>query len=110
MGDGRRIPRLKSMAQFLPNLVILFRGLMRDPRVPRRSKILLGVAAAWLVSPIDLIPEFIPVLGPLDDVIVAALVVRHLLRTAGEAVIAEHWRGSDDSMRMVLRIAGFGSR
>lgn len=109
MCAGHRMSRLKEMARFLPNLVILFRGLMSDPRVPRRSKILLGVAAAWLVSPIDLIPEFIPVLGPLDDVIVAAFVLRHLLSTAGEDVIAEHWRGSEDSLRTVLRIAGFGS-
>src|SRR5437899_1490691 len=79
----------RELATLLPNLLKLFKGLIRDPRVPRRSKVLLAVGAAWVASPIDLIPEFIPVLGPLDDAVVAALILRHLLRTAGREVIAE---------------------
>ena len=70
----------KEIALLIPNLLILFRGLARDPRVPRRSKWLLVIGAVWIASPIDLIPEFIPVLGPLDDAVVAALILRHLLR------------------------------
>ena len=83
----------RELAAFIPNLAILFKGLLRDGRVPRRSKLLVGFAVAWIASPIDLIPEFIPVAGPLDDAIVAALVLRHLMRRSGPEVLREHWRG-----------------
>jgi uncharacterized membrane protein YkvA (DUF1232 family) len=69
---GRRTVS-RQLATLLPNLLRLFRALLRDPRVPTGSKALLWFAIAWFVSPIDLIPEFIPVLGPLDDAVVAAL-------------------------------------
>jgi uncharacterized membrane protein YkvA (DUF1232 family) len=97
------------VAGLLPNLLVLFKGLMGDPRVPRRSKILLVVAAAWVASPIDLIPEFIPVLGPLDDAVVAALVLRHLVRRAGGDVVAEHWRGDPATLDRILRLFGSGN-
>jgi uncharacterized membrane protein YkvA (DUF1232 family) len=100
---GRRTAA-RELAAFLPNLLVLFKGLIRDPRVPRRSKVLLGVGVAWVVSPIDLVPEFIPVLGPLDDAVVAALILRHVLRTAGDGVIEEHWRGDPETLRRVLRL------
>lgn len=96
----------RDIAMFLPNLILLFRGLLRDGRVPRRSKWLLIVGLAWLVSPIDLIPEFIPVVGPLDDVIVAALLLRHVIRVAGREIVDEHWRGSEGSLRTIYRLAG----
>jgi uncharacterized membrane protein YkvA (DUF1232 family) len=89
---GRR-SAARELASFLPNLLVLFKGLLRDPRVPRRSKFWVVFAVVWIASPIDLIPEFIPVAGPLDDAIVAALVLRHLPRTAGAPVVREHWRG-----------------
>src|SRR2546427_11322868 len=89
---GRRAAA-KEFAAFLPNLAMLFRGLIKDPRVPRASKALLVFGAAWIASPIDLIPEFIPVLGPLDDAVVAALILRRVLKAAGASVVAEHWRG-----------------
>jgi uncharacterized membrane protein YkvA (DUF1232 family) len=98
---GRR-SAAREAAALLPNLILLFKGLIGDPRVPRRSKWLLIVAAAWVASPIDLIPEFIPVLGPLDDAVMAALVLRHLLRTAGRAVVAEHWRGDPSTLDHLL--------
>jgi len=68
---------------------------------------LLGLAAVWLVSPIDLIPEFIPVLGPLDDAVVAALVLRHIVKVAGREVVAEHWRGEESTLDRILRVAGY---
>jgi uncharacterized membrane protein YkvA (DUF1232 family) len=89
---GRKA-QAREIAGLVPNLVVLFRGLVRDPRVPRRTKGLVWFALAWLVSPIDLIPEFIPVLGPLDDAIVAALVLRHVLRRTERDVLVEHWGG-----------------
>lgn len=98
---GRRTAA-REVATLLPNLLKLFKGLVRDPRVPRRSKFLLILGAAWVASPIDLIPEFIPVLGPLDDAVVAALILRHLLRSAGRDVVAEHWHGDPATLERLL--------
>ena len=67
---GRK-EQARALATLIPNLVVLFRGLLGDPRVPRSSKAWLWFALAWILSPVDLIPEFIPVLGPLDDALVA---------------------------------------
>jgi uncharacterized membrane protein YkvA (DUF1232 family) len=72
---------------------VLFRGLLRDPRVPRSGKLWVAFAVVWIASPIDLIPEFIPIAGPLDDAIVAALVLRYLLRRTSDDGLSEHWRG-----------------
>jgi uncharacterized membrane protein YkvA (DUF1232 family) len=102
---GRRTAA-RQLATLLPNLVRLFRALLRDSRVPTGTKILLGLAIAWFVWPIDLVPEFIPVLGPLDDAVVAALVLRHVLRKAGRDVIAEHWSGDQVTLGVLLRVAG----
>ena len=102
---GRRTAA-KEIALLLPNLLVLFKGLARDPRVPRGSKVLLVIGAIWFASPIDLIPEFIPVLGPLDDAVVAALILRHLLRTTGPDVVAEHWRGDPATLDRLLRLSG----
>ena len=94
---GRR-SRARELANLLPNLLFLFRGLLRDPRVPRGAKLWVGFAVLWIASPIDLIPEFIPVVGPLDDAIVAVLVLRHLLRRTDRSVLAEHWRGDASTL------------
>ena len=106
---GGRNGVARELVELVPNLLRLFRGLLRDPRVPRSSKFLLAVAVVWIASPVDLIPEFIPVVGPLDDAIVAALVVRHLLKTAGHAVLAEHWRGSAATLDALARLCGGAS-
>jgi uncharacterized membrane protein YkvA (DUF1232 family) len=95
----------REIATLLPNLIALFRGLRADPAVPRREKWLLLVALMWIASPIDLIPEFIPVLGPLDDALVAALVLRRLVRAAGPEVVGRHWRGSAESLAVIYRLA-----
>lgn len=89
---GRK-QQARELAAAIPNLLVLFRGLLRDPRVPRGSKIWVLVAVIWIASPIDLVPEFIPVLGPADDLIVAALVLRHVLKRTDRNLLAEHWRG-----------------
>jgi uncharacterized membrane protein YkvA (DUF1232 family) len=102
---GRRTAA-RQLATLLPNLVRLFRALLRDSRVPTGTKILLGLAIAWLVWPIDLVPEFIPMLGPLDDAVMAALVLRHVLRKAGRDVIAELWSGDQATLGVLLGVAG----
>jgi uncharacterized membrane protein YkvA (DUF1232 family) len=101
-----RVNAAKELAGLVPNLLLLFKDLIKDPRVPRSAKIWLGVAAVWLASPIDLLPEFIPVLGPLDDAIVAAAVLRHLVKKAGPEVVYEHWRGDPATIAKVLRVFG----
>jgi uncharacterized membrane protein YkvA (DUF1232 family) len=63
---------------------------------------------AWFASPIDLIPEFTPIAGPLDDAIVGALILRRVLRTAGREVLADHWRGSPATLERVLSLTGSG--
>jgi uncharacterized membrane protein YkvA (DUF1232 family) len=100
---GRR-SAARALATLLPNLVVLFRGLLGDPRVSRGSKALVWFAVVWVVSPIDLIPEFIPIAGPLDDAIVAALVLRHVLRRSGAEVVAEHWRGDPATLNLILGV------
>ena len=94
----------REVATLLPNLLSLFGGLLKDPRVPRGSKIWVLVGAAWVASPIDLIPEFIPILGPLDDAVVAALVLRHLWRKARPEVVADHWRGDPETLARLSRL------
>ena len=98
---GRRT-QARELAVLVPNLVVLFRGLLHDPRVARGSKGWIWFALVWAVSPIDLIPEFIPVAGPMDDVIVAALVLRHVLRRTDREVVAAHWRGEPSTLDAIL--------
>jgi uncharacterized membrane protein YkvA (DUF1232 family) len=89
---------------------VLFGRLLRDPRVPRRRKLLLGALAAYLASPLDLVPDFIPVAGQLDDAILVALVLRYLLRGGEATLVEEHWPGPQESLRVLLRLAGRQTR
>jgi uncharacterized membrane protein YkvA (DUF1232 family) len=102
---GRRI-MARELALLVPNLILLFKDLLRDPEVPRGPKIALAIGVVWLVSPIDLLPEFLPVLGPLDDAVVAALVLRYLVRRSGQVVVRTHWRGDPATVDVILRLAG----
>jgi uncharacterized membrane protein YkvA (DUF1232 family) len=102
--SGRRLAA-RELAALLPNLIRLFRDLAKDDRVPRRAKIVLAIAGIWLVSPIDLLPEFLPVIGPLDDAVVAALALRYLIARAGADVVREHWRGEPATLDAILRAA-----
>jgi uncharacterized membrane protein YkvA (DUF1232 family) len=86
----------------VPDCLVLFRRLLSDPRLPRRRKLLLGLAIAYLAMPLDLIPDFIPVAGQLDDAIVVILLLRHLVRGAGSGLVAEHWPGPPQSLKALL--------
>jgi uncharacterized membrane protein YkvA (DUF1232 family) len=101
---GRR-ESARALAGFIPDSVVLCSRLLRDPRVPRRKKLLLVALAGYLALPFDLVPDFIPVAGQLDDVIVVALVLRSILRSGGEPLIREHWPGPDRTLGLVLRLA-----
>ena len=93
---------LKELALALPNLTVLLYRLLRDPSVAPRRKIVAGVAAAYVVSPIDLIPDFIPVAGQVDDALVVALALTHVIEGAPQETVAAHWPGSEDSLELTL--------
>src|SRR5665811_578529 len=101
---GRRT-QARALAGFIPDCIVLVGRLLRDPRVPRRRKLLLALTAAYLSLPFDLVPDFIPVVGQLDDAIIVALVLRSLLRGGDQQLLREHWPGPESSLELILRIA-----
>jgi len=100
---AERRTQARAWAGFIPDCVVLFKRLIGDERVPRGHKLLLGALLGYLAMPLDLVPDFIPVAGQLDDAIVVALVLRSVLRAAGEAPIREHWPGPESTLRLILR-------
>jgi uncharacterized membrane protein YkvA (DUF1232 family) len=98
-GDAR------ALAGFVPDCVVLFRRLLRDDRVPRRSKLLLWALIGYLASPLDLVPDFLPVVGQLDDAIVVAFVLRTVVRSGGPDLLREQWPGPEASLNILLRLA-----
>jgi uncharacterized membrane protein YkvA (DUF1232 family) len=94
---------LKDLAGFLPACVTLARRLRADPRVPFKAKAAIVVAGLWVLSPIDLLPEFLPVIGPLDDVVVVALALRYAARRVPPDVLLEAWPGEP---RLLERLLG----
>lgn len=82
---------LKDLAGFLPACVTTIKTLRKDPRVPRRAKVVIAFAGLWVISPIDLIPEFLPVIGPLDDIVVVALAFRYAARQIPREVLFAAW-------------------
>ena len=96
----------RDVVRFIPDCVALVRDLLRDPRVPRRHKRLLGVLVGYLALPFDIVPDFIPIAGHLDDALIVALALRIVLRGSGSELVREHWRGPESSLAVVLRFAG----
>ena len=101
---GRR-EDARAFATFIPDCIVLVTRLVRDPRVPRRRKLLLIALVAYLSLPFDLVPDFIPVAGQLDDAIIVALVLRYFVRAGGEPMIRELWPGPEQSLALILRLA-----
>ena len=102
--QGRQL--MQDAVFMMPNLVKLVARLLKDPRVPRRAKITLGIAAAYVASPIDLIPEIIPVIGWADDVLIIMFALDALIDRAGEEVVEELWDGPGDLLSLVRDIVG----
>jgi uncharacterized membrane protein YkvA (DUF1232 family) len=102
---AKRLPPgiLKDLAGFLPACLTTVRRLRNDPRVPRRAKVAILLAGLWLLSPIDLLPEFLPIIGPLDDVLVVALALRYAARRVPREVLLEAWPGEP---RLLERLLG----
>jgi len=98
-GDAR------TLAGFIPDCVVLVGRLAADPRVPRRAKLLLALLAGYLALPFDLVPDFIPVAGQLDDAIIVALVLRIVVRASGRELLDDHWPGPARSRAVIARLA-----
>lgn len=94
---------LKDLAGFLPACVTLVRRLRADPRVPWQAKAAVVLAGLWVLSPIDLLPEFLPVIGPLDDLVVVALALRYAARRLPRELLLEAWPGEP---RLLERLIG----
>jgi uncharacterized membrane protein YkvA (DUF1232 family) len=97
---------LRVVLATVPDLLRLLRSLVADPGVPLDVRIVVLGLLAWIVSPIDLIPEFIPVLGPVDDVVVAVAALRFVRRRLGLRALRERWTGSDEGFAVVARLLG----
>lgn len=97
----------RAFVGLVPDFVVLFRRLLSDCRVPRRRKLVLAALIPYLAMPLDLVPDFIPVAGYLDDAVIVAFVLRHVLRGSGPELIEEHWPGPPTSLALVLRLAGY---
>ncbi len=91
-------------ASMLPHMAKLVIRLLRDPRVPRRTKLVVGAAVGYVISPIDLIPDFIPVIGLADDILLMTFAINHMVEVAGEDVVLEHWDGSRDLLELIRSI------
>jgi uncharacterized membrane protein YkvA (DUF1232 family) len=101
---------LKETLLAVPRIALLVPKLMRDERVPKRTKLALAGLAAYLVSPWDLIPDFIPGLGQVDDAVILLLFIDGVLNQVDDAVLLEHWTGEVDTLRRVQGFARFVSR
>ena len=106
---GRR-DDARALAGFVPDCAVLFARLLGAARVPRRAKLLLALLVGYLALPFDVVPDFVPVAGQLDDALLVALVLRTVLTAGGGALVQEHWPGPRASLDLVLRLAGSGGR
>src|SRR3954465_1886657 len=101
---GRR-DDARALATFIADCIGLVSRLARDPRVPRRRKLLLLALVGYLALPFDLVPAFLPVAGQLDDALIVGLVLRSFIRSGGEDLIRELWPGPERSLAVLLRVA-----
>ena len=101
---GRR-GEARALATFIPDCIVLVTRLAREPRVSRPRKLLLVALVGYLALPFDLVPDFIPVAGQLDDAIIVAFVLRSVLRAGGPELLREHWPGPEASLQAITRLA-----
>jgi uncharacterized membrane protein YkvA (DUF1232 family) len=101
----RDVP-VRELLGVIPDVLRLLRSLIGDRAVPTDVRIVLVGLIAWIISPIDLIPEFIPGLGPLDDVIVAIVAMRYVRRRVGLDALRDRWVGTDDGFALLARVIG----
>jgi uncharacterized membrane protein YkvA (DUF1232 family) len=97
---------LGEAVRLLPDLLRLLRRLAGDSNVPRATRVRLSLLLGYLAMPIDLVPDFVPVLGYADDAIIASLVLRSVVRRAGAHTVRRHWPGTDDGLAALARLTG----
>lgn len=97
---------MKEALRLLPDLLTLLRRLTADRTLPRGIRVRLVLLLVYLASPIDLVPDFLPVIGYADDVIIVALVLRSVIRTAGHGPLERHWPGTPAGLALIQRLAG----
>jgi uncharacterized membrane protein YkvA (DUF1232 family) len=100
---------VRELLAVIPDVLRLLRSLIRDGAVPADVRLVVIGLIAWILSPIDLIPEFIPVLGPLDDVVVAIVAMRYVRRRVGIADLEARWQGTPDGFALLTRVIGAGT-
>jgi uncharacterized membrane protein YkvA (DUF1232 family) len=100
--------RFRDAVRMLPDLLRLLRRLARDDSLPRGVRVRLALLLAYLAVPIDLVPDFVPILGYADDAVIVALVLRSVVRRAGREAVERHWPGSPEGLGVLLRLAGAG--
>jgi uncharacterized membrane protein YkvA (DUF1232 family) len=98
---------VRRLLRAVPDIARLIARLVGDPVLPRTAKIALAAAAIYLASPLDLIPDFIPVLGYLDDVLLAAVVVDGILNYVDRGLVLKYWPGTVESLEKLARAARF---
>jgi len=101
-----RDARLRGLVRVVPDVVRLCRNVLTDREAPASVRFAIGGLLVYLVNPIDLIPEFIPVLGPLDDVVVAVLVLRYVRRRIGVEALLLRWRGTPQGFALLRPVIG----
>ena len=100
---GGRREDARALGGFVPDCVVLFTRLLRDDRLARRHKVLVAGLIPYLALPIDLIPDFVPVAGQLDDAVLVAFVLRRVVQ-ANPSLVQEHWPGPSSSLALLLRL------
>jgi uncharacterized membrane protein YkvA (DUF1232 family) len=98
---------LGEVVRLVPDVLRLLRSVGTDASAPLDVRLVVGVLFLWIISPIDLIPELIPVIGPVDDVIVAAIALRYIRRRLGNEGLRSRWQGSADGFALLTRLIGF---
>jgi uncharacterized membrane protein YkvA (DUF1232 family) len=99
---------IRDLLALVPDVLRLLRSLIADRSVPLDVRLVLLGLLAWLLSPIDLIPEFLPGIGPIDDVVVAIVAFRYVRRRVGVDDLHRRWRGTESGFELLLRVIGGG--
>lgn len=110
LAAGRRLDQaaLRAALRLLPDVVRLVGRLATDPTLPRGVRLRVALLAGYLALPVDLVPDFVPVLGYADDAVVTALALRGVARRAGLPALRRHWPGTDDGFAVLSRLCGLG--
>jgi len=101
---------LGDVIRLLPDLLRLLKRVATDPAVPRMVRVELMLVLGYIFSPIQLIPDFIPVIGFLDDAVLVAIMLRIVMRTAGPEILQKHWPGTPEGLRVLCRVCGLAQR